>query len=247
MREDPATIFLGDIHGDFRWLAKIIELDPNIEHIVQLGDFGYWEHTKVGVDFLDGVSALCVENDIRLDFLDGNHENHEMLVTYNDNRSYGVDPVEVRPNLRWLPRGSELTLSDGRRVFVCGGAPSVDRAYRKLGEDWWPGEVISREDFDFCMERLNKPYDLFISHDAPADHSLWEILGGRKGFPTTKKMNDDCLKHRQMLSDLWAASGAPILVHGHYHQQSVRVNGPRKVIGLSQERTNGSFKYSERI
>lgn len=241
-----STIFLGDTHGDFNWIIQVLEKDAKIDTVIQVGDFGYWEHTKEGVAFLDGLSEICSGENIEFYFLDGNHENHDMLVGHNNGLSYGDDPVWVRDGLWWLPRGSTLLLEDGRTMMALGGAPSVDVAHRTRGVNWWAGEEITQVDKAFAMGKSG--IDILASHDAPSDLSLWQILAGSRGFNLNQSMKIRCAAHRQIVSDVFASCGAKSLVHGHYHQAATsNLDDGRMVYGLSNERTRGSVAYLDQV
>ena len=50
------------------------------------------------------------------------------------------------PNIFYMPRGSVLSLSDGRNVLFMGGAESVDKRRRTPGYDWFKQELIRPQD-----------------------------------------------------------------------------------------------------
>jgi hypothetical protein len=95
---------LGDLHGDTTAaLAAIRRAQRDgCGAIVQLGDFGYWENTPAGERYLDVVDAALEAAGLPLYWLDGNHENHELLV-----RRYGAGRgrlTTIRPRLFHLGR-----------------------------------------------------------------------------------------------------------------------------------------------
>jgi hypothetical protein len=75
--------------------------------VVQLGDFGIG---MGGVDraegYLDTLDATARAADVRLLWLDGNHENYEYLERFPMHRS-GLQPV--RPHIWRIPRGTRWT------------------------------------------------------------------------------------------------------------------------------------------
>ena len=244
------TLFLGDIHGDFYFVRSLLEENPNTRSLIQAGDFGYWEHTQVGKDFLDGMSVLADAMDCNIFFTEGNHENHDRLRDYNDGKSYGSTPVLIRHRLWWLPRGCVVELDDGRSMMSMGGAVSIDKPWRRQGIDWWPGEEITQEDIEFARNEIetNGPVDVLLTHDAPSHLSLHRILANHQPMPINRILELQSAAHRKIIADVFDFSGAKTLVHGHYHaRQTTILDDGRKVIGLSQERTKGAFVRLDQV
>jgi predicted phosphodiesterase len=44
--QNETVMFIGDTHGDLKHLQWVLDLAERLEvnHMVQVGDFGYWEH-----------------------------------------------------------------------------------------------------------------------------------------------------------------------------------------------------------
>jgi hypothetical protein len=80
---DPTRLLVaGDTHGNWLHWQRVL-LPAARKHqvggIVQLGDFRYWPMTGEGLDYLAWLSAELDEDDVRVIFLDGNHEDHKTL------------------------------------------------------------------------------------------------------------------------------------------------------------------------
>ena len=63
-----------------------------------------------------------------------------------------------------MKRGSTLTLPDKRNVLFIGGALSIDKDQRVIGESWFPEETITQKD---VMNLPDIKIDIVISHTAP--------------------------------------------------------------------------------
>lgn len=153
---------VGDTHGSFSYLNKLIE-DDKPEIIFICGDFGYWrrEMFKAGSGFFHNK---IVNPETAIYFCDGNHEDHSKL--YNLVQKHGWEnPIEVQDGIFYCPRGSSLTLEDGRNVLFFGGAKSTDREVRLAYFDWFPEEMISYS--EFSRVELDKCYDIVVSHTCP--------------------------------------------------------------------------------
>lgn len=139
---DPSTILVsGDLHGDPQHTLYAFQtaFQAGADAIVQVGDFGYWEHMNGGDAFLDLCSHLATENDLPLYWVDGNHENHTWL-----RRIYGPGggrhkPTpegfwEIRPGVYYVPRGTRWVWNDVHLMGL-GGAYSVDKFHRLREEN----------------------------------------------------------------------------------------------------------------
>lgn len=63
---------------------------------------------------------------------------------------------------------------EGKRLFVFGGAYSIDRAYRDLGFTWFKEELPLAEEYEEAWDRLNRRY-----YDASIDlHKNYEEVAG---------------------------------------------------------------------
>lgn len=221
---------LGDVHGNAAFILGAIELaeDFEVTSILQVGDFGYWEHEQAGVHFLDETNQALDDANILLVFCDGNHCNFDLLYDY---------PVDsdgfrrVRSNIWHAPRGHAWTW-DSVTFLAMGGAHSIDgpggiwgRA-RGPGNGWWPQETIKDDDVDHALqviEDLEVPVDVMLSHDCPSGVS---IPGIEYGYP----LGD---MNRQLLSRVVDAADPQLLICGHYHvrHSSLRKNTRIEILG----------------
>ncbi|MGI9571130.1 MAG: metallophosphoesterase family protein [Desulfobulbia bacterium] len=153
-------VVMGDIHGDFGTLnAFINKRKPKM--ILQVGDFGYFPHIKpLKKEKYKKDPTIKAQNTI-IHWCDGNHEDHWSL------KDRTTD--ELWPNTFYQPRGSVITLEDGRNVMFFGGAESIDKSNRTLGHDWFPEEVITQSDFNNLPD---VKIDIMITHTCPNEFDL---------------------------------------------------------------------------
>lgn len=144
--------------------------------LINLGDFGgFWynkEHRKYRSDkyWLDW---LCEKN-YTFAFLDGNHENHEMLadlpIKDKWNGKVGYYKSDNDNNeIFYLKRG-EIYIINGLKILIIGGAKSNDIESRNEGKNWWKGETLSELDKINVyknLEKYNYEVDLILSHTCP--------------------------------------------------------------------------------
>ncbi|MBQ3489699.1 MAG: metallophosphoesterase [Clostridia bacterium] len=86
-------------------------------------------------------------------FIDGNHENFDLLESYPVSEWNGGNVHRITPSLLHLMRGQVYTL-DGRRLFTMGGASSHDKRYRKEGISWWERELPCAEEYAEARRNL---------------------------------------------------------------------------------------------
>jgi len=199
-------LFAGDTHGNTSHVGYLYTraAEHSVNAIFQVGDFGYWAHTRGGQHFLDEVSDKAIKNGIPLYWIDGNHENHDLLQDM-----VGITPV--RPLIFYVPRGTMVEL-DGRQILGYGGAYSVDKRYRTEGLDWWPQETIDSEHVMQVAERFkDSAPDILACHDAPYAVNLdFAYAEGKNEFPQTR-WNRKCLQH--LVDEVKPKR----VISGHYH------------------------------
>ena len=127
----------GDIdrfrHGKLRWLGKR-------DTVVVLGDFGFvWDGSKEEQKKLDWLR----KRPYTLLFLDGSHENYDLLKEYPAEEKFGGRVQALGGNVYHVCRGSVLEL-EGKKYLCFGGAESPDREDREPGVNWWTQDAPSR-------------------------------------------------------------------------------------------------------
>lgn len=169
------VIICGDTHGDLGYARRIVDYAVRnlCEAIIVCGDFGLWEHEQDGLKFTTKLSEKLLAEGIKLLFVDGNHENHDLLDLYHldkISKNDGADGiVEIKKNIFHIPRGHIFEIGN-TTLMGFGGAFSIDRARRKVGKSLWIQEEITEEDLAFaiyCFETTGKDIDVIISHEGP--------------------------------------------------------------------------------
>lgn len=221
---------MGDVHANRKWIVSQIPLicerleSPKI--ILQAGDFGVWalpgeekwsfageEHVRKS--FLTAVDEVLHDSDAQLWFVDGNHENHDLLEEIAGDRLLGSGIIEITARISWLRRGYRWKWHD-RMWLACGGAVSVDKLGRVEGESWFPQEEIDhREEF---MIGATGAADVLLSHDAPSDVPL-KLM--RPAPVIWQPMIPAAEDHRDRLQRICVAVKPSYIFHGHYHQSQV--------------------------
>jgi len=155
--ENQKTIAVcGDIHGQWENLNNFIKY-TEADIILQCGDFGWFPNLQY-----NGWDQYGLENgDTKIYFCDGNHDNHQSLRNLENN--------EIMKNVFYMKRGSILNINNKNILFM-GGADSIDKNLRTNGLDWWPEEIITKEDVNNLPE---EKVDIVISHTCPYEFKIF--------------------------------------------------------------------------
>lgn len=136
------------------------------DYVIICGDFGgVWDGSNEEKYW---VKWLRSKNFITL-FIDGNHENFEMLNVLPTVKFGGSIVHKVDDGIYHLMRGEVYTIDD-ISFFAFGGASSHDKEHRKEGKNWWKEEMPSIDEYKKAEEKLSKyeyNVDYIITHSAP--------------------------------------------------------------------------------
>ena len=109
-------------------------------------------------------------------FVDGNHENFDLLSSFEEVDFHGGRARRISNSIYHLMRG-QIYLLDGKTIFTFGGASSHDKQYRTEGLNWWRQELPTQEELQSAQKTLNdvnRRVDYLITHCAPTSvqHAL---------------------------------------------------------------------------
>lgn len=161
----------GDTHGgmDIHKLAKANFDDSKLtkdDFLIICGDFGLvWNGGKDEQNWLDWLNQ---KNYTTL-FLDGNHENFQMLDSMKPELWHGGYIHKINNSVFHLMRGQVFEI-DNRTFFVMGGATSVDKQFRTLGISWWEREMPDDDELKTGNENLRycgNKVDYILTHTTP--------------------------------------------------------------------------------
>ena len=142
----------GDTHGGYDG-GKIISFADTEEgknltkedYVIILGDFGYIFYPEETLREKQELERFQRYPWTTL-FLDGNHENFYHLM-----------------------RGDVFEI-DRKKLFVMGGAVSIDKEHRREGVSWWAAENVSYSECEYALmnlERYGNKVDFILTHTCP--------------------------------------------------------------------------------
>lgn len=163
----------GDLHGyiDISKLnSKRFPQNSRLtkeDFVIIAGDFGLvWDNKN---DEKYWRKWLNYKNFTTL-FIDGNHENHDMLDSYPVKYWNGGKVHIIYDSIIHLMRGQVFTIN-GYKIFTFGGAQSHDKEHRRENFNWWAREMPSNEEYLEGLKNLDKhdwEVDIVITHTCPS-------------------------------------------------------------------------------
>lgn len=202
------------------------------DYVIICGDFGgVWDDSaeeRYWLDWLDNKPFTTL-------WVDGNHENYDMLHRLPVEEWHRGKVQRVRPNILRLMRG-QLYEIDGYTFFTMGGARSHDikagildpdapdfkdfqrrlkarnSQFRILHKEWWPEELPSAAEYMGALQTLERTewaVDYVITHCAP-ERIAKELIPTHEPDPLTAFLD---MVSRRLRFHYW--------LFGHYHGNQV--------------------------
>lgn len=221
----------GDAHGNFRrfetrYFPQQRQMSRS-DYVIVCGDFGIWDETEESNRWLDWLNA----KPFTTLFLDGNHDNHDLLRQMPQREWHGGMVHEVREHILHLMRGQVYEIG-GIRVFTMGGAVSHDvrdgilepddpdfdmirrvldqyhGQYRVNHESWWKEELPDPDEYEqarAALERAGWNVDCVLTHCAPTS--------------IQRQINRSYERNQltDFLDEVWQRCRFGLWFCGHYH------------------------------
>ena len=206
----------GDTHGTYDleklrvFAAEHKELTKK-DYVIIAGDFGaVWSPQSLRTNL-----ALYEALPFTTLFVDGNHENFDMLDEYPVREWMGGKVHFITEDIIHLTRG-QVFLLEGKRIFTFGGATSVDRMWRKPFISWWPNEIPSDKEIQEAEKNLNKVHrtvDYIITHSCGEEALSLPPL-------STRDFQTDVYYENRVLSAFEKTVTYKHWYFGHYHMDA---------------------------
>ncbi len=185
----------GDTHGTddpngFLKLKNFAQENRNLtknDYVIISGDAGIvWSDST-----LDKMISQYSKLPFTILYIDGNHENFDMLEEYPVEIWNGGKVHKIDDSILHLMRGQVFTI-EGKKILTFGGAESTDKDYRIEGKSWWSQEVPSSEEFNEAIDNLLKvdfKVDYIVTHTIDAiTLSIPPMFGYNYRLDETSKM-----------------------------------------------------------
>ena len=156
----------GNTHGDInRFETEQTKKFTSEDYLIICGDFGFiWNGGKKEEKQLERLS----QKPYTILFVDGTHENFDLLNAYPTKRWNQGTVHEIRPNILHLMRG-EIFEIEGHSIFAFGGGETEEKeVYMETGR-WWPEEMPTRQEMiagakHLFNHQLTVDYIILMSH-----------------------------------------------------------------------------------
>lgn len=204
-----ATFLKGDIHGNLFEIIDFINrfnLGKN-DNIIILGDCGIaWRKDRKDLNQNIKLWNEC-GNGVKLYFIDGNHENFNILNSLPIENNMG----KIANNIYHLRRGQVYEF-ENKKILICGGADSIDKYRRIENFTWWKEETISQETIDDIPAGH---YDYVLTHCCP--RSIFEK--NKIYLSTLQFLDENKINHssEDMLEQLKSKITFDHWFFAHYH------------------------------
>ncbi len=170
----------GDIHGTHsvntrfnRWNFPEQKKLNKQDVVIIAGDFGLiWNRDKEDqywLKWLDQTKSFTTL------FIDGNHENFDLLEQYPIESWQGGLVHRINNSVLHLMRGQVYEI-EGLTFFTFGGAASHDQAFRSEGKSWWAREMPNEDEYQLGLANLEKHHwkvDIVITHTCTYQSLEW--------------------------------------------------------------------------
>ncbi|MFI3140990.1 MAG: metallophosphoesterase [Clostridia bacterium] len=158
----------GDIHGLMsRFDEPAIRKLKKGDTLIICGDFGFlWDGSKAEMNTITKLTKKKFD----ICFVDGTHENFEMLSNMKVQKWNGGKVHHVANNIFHLMRGQVFKIED-QVIFTMGGGESPDIDIRFELETWSDLEIPTRDELVEGvdnLQRYNGKVDMIITHEPPA-------------------------------------------------------------------------------
>jgi hypothetical protein len=222
---DPARVVVaGDWHRSSNTPFQVVNeasRDPRIGAIVHVGDFAYQLDHK-GVAWLTELHQALDAANLRLIWVDGNHDDHAVLDKWTAAGNVSSDGFVFHPKsptIGYAPRSHRWTWN-GHTWCALGGANSVDRQIRLTMKWFWSlGERFT--DAEVAQVIAAGPADVLVAHQVPdgVPLHLMSRIRAMTNFGWSGEDLDKSEQDRATLGRVVDALEPELVFGGHYHQR----------------------------
>ena len=177
--------FTGDIHGDAGRLGKnTLNMMKPGDTLIICGDFGFlWDNSKPEKKALKALSR----RDYNICFVDGVHENFDILQSYPVVSWNGGQAHKISDNIYHLMRGQIFTI-EGRTIFAMGGGEDPEMEPDENDDASLHKEIPTSQEMMngvAAMERCRYQVNYIVTHEPPARTRDFLLLSANKSLRVT--------------------------------------------------------------
>ncbi len=156
----------GDMHGDIsRFKHKALRKLKKSDFLIVCGDFGFvWDGSEQEQKKIKWIARRRYTTL----FIDGVHENFELLAAYPEQELFGGKVRCLGKRLFYLERGQVFEL-EGKKIFAMGGGERADREVEDTTSAYLTRELPTKAEIEqaaFRLEDANYSVDCVITYEA---------------------------------------------------------------------------------
>ena len=175
----------GDTHGNKKRLSKYaLKFLKEGDTLIICGDFGFmWDDSPKEKRYLESLG----KRPYNICFIDGTHENFNLLSNYEISEWNGGKVHKIYGNLYHLMRGQIFNI-ENKKIFTMGGGESDDIDIRKDVNTWSKDEIPTQEELLEGAENLEiagYDMDIIITHEPPLKVKSFLNLNDSKSLQVT--------------------------------------------------------------
>lgn len=157
----------GDTHGEIcRFHSSEMRKVKKSDTLIICGDFGFiWDGGEKEEKNLKKLGS----QKFNILFLDGTHENFDLLAKYPTEDWCGGKVQHICGSLYHLLRGQVYEI-EGKKIFTFGGGESPEKQIRLEAGKWWASEMPSMDEMREGVDHLNvvgMQVDYIFTHMPP--------------------------------------------------------------------------------
>ena len=155
----------GDLHGEIsRFDSSQMKKLKKGDTLIVCGDFGFiWDGGEKEEKLLKKIG----KKKYQVLFVDGTHENFDLLRQYPVSEWSGGRVQNITGNLYHLLRGQVFAI-EGKKIFTFGGGESSEKQMRMEAGKWWECEMPSMEEMREGVDNLravDMKVDYIVTHE----------------------------------------------------------------------------------
>jgi hypothetical protein len=182
---DILVYITGDTHGDIsRFQSTAAKCLKKGDTLIICGDFGFiWDDSKQEQKILKQLG----KKKYNICFLDGTHENFDLLNEYEVSEWNGGKVRHIIGNVYHLMRGQIYDI-EGIKIFTMGGGESPDIDMRFDNDAWSRDEIPTQIELLDGADNIEKngcKVDLIITHEPPSKIKGFLMLNSNERIRVT--------------------------------------------------------------
>jgi len=155
----------GDTHGEMcRFDSSKVRRLKKGDTLIVCGDFGFiWDGGEKEQKNIEKLGS----KKYHILFVDGTHENFDLLDKYPVTEWNGGKVQQISGNLMHLMRGQVYTI-EGKKIFAFGGGESVEKQMRIEAGKWWEREMPNLDEMRDGVDNLRTvgmQVDYIVTHE----------------------------------------------------------------------------------